>query len=78
MIFSLGGLKGCYGRTISKSALKWLNEHNINATYSELTPAIQNRKGDGICPMEETVQNIFHEEEALEALKNKVKELRGC
>lgn len=77
MIFSLGGLKGCYGRTISKSALKWLNENNINATYSELTPAIQNRKGDGICPMEETVKNIFDEEEALEALKNKVKELRG-
>ncbi len=77
MIFSLGGVKGCYGQTTSEGALNWLNEHNISVNYSELTPSIQNRKGDGICPMEETVKDIFDEEEALIALKNKVNELRN-
>ncbi len=77
MIFSLGGLKGCYGQTTSESALEWLNEHNINVNYSNLTPAIENRKGDGICPMEETVKDIFDEKEALKALRKKVEQLNN-
>lgn len=72
MIFTLAGVKGCYGHTMSKEALKWLEEHNIEASYNILTDHIINRKGDGICPMEETVMKVNNENEALILLKEKI------
>ena len=77
IILTLGGVKSCYGYTVSESALNWLDKHNIPVTYKTTTPVIQNRKGDGMCPMEATVKNIDNPEEALVALKNKVAELRN-
>ncbi len=76
MIFSFGGVKACYGKTMSESAKKWLEEHSINASYTTLTYSIQNRRGDGICPMENTVKDIFDDKEALEALKNKINNIK--
>lgn len=58
MIFSKSGVKSCYGEVMSNSAYKWLTEHNISATYGTLAECIQNRKGDGMCPMEDTVDVI--------------------
>ena len=75
MIFSLSGVKGCYGHTMSRQAFEWLTEHGITAHYGTLTEMIQNRKGDGMCPMEETVKEITDETEAIEMLRAKVKEL---
>ena len=77
MIFSLAGVKACYGRTVSQSALKWLNDHNIKVTYGECTEHIINRTGDGICPMESTVKDTDNAQKALELLKAKVTELSG-
>ncbi len=76
MIFSLAGVKECYGRTVSRAGLEWLEKSNIPVTYDECTEIIQNRKGDGMCPMESTVKDISDEKEAVSALKNKIKELR--
>ena len=45
-------------------------------SYKEKTDVIINRKGDGICPMEETVLNVSDHCEGIELLKNKVKLLR--
>lgn len=75
MIFSKSGVISCYGETMSTSALEWLTEHNICATYGALSDHIQNRKGDGMCPMEETVLDLNDENEALDALRAKVAEL---
>lgn len=76
MVLTKGGAKACYGYTVSESGLKWLNEHNIPVSYTNLTSVIQNRKGDGMCPMEETVLNIDNADEAITALNRKVAELR--
>lgn len=76
MILTQGGAKSCYGYTMSKDAIAWLNNHNIPLKYTNAVTVIQNRKGDGMCPMEDTVKNIDNPEEAIEALKNKVIELR--
>ena len=76
MVLTKGGAKACYGYTVSESGLKWLNEHNIPVSYTNLTSVIHNRKGDGICPMEETVLNIDNADEAITALNRKVAELR--
>ncbi|MBQ4088109.1 MAG: DUF1893 domain-containing protein [Clostridia bacterium] len=71
MIFSLGGVKGCYGENVSESAVKWLKAHGIPFTYTNCSEYIVNRKGDGMCPMEETVLHMEDAEKALLALKQK-------
>lgn len=76
MIFSLSGVKSCYGQNMSKSALEILEKNNITATYDVLTDFIQNRKGDGMCPMEATVLDVHDNATALKVLKEKIKELK--
>ena len=77
MIYTLGGVSALYGETTSQSAIKWLNDKNINISYTTSPEYIINRKGDGMCPMEETVADINDEKEAYIALKNKVKQLQS-
>ena len=76
MIFSLGGVTSCYGKTISRSALDVLKKNNISVSYDNCTDVIQNRSGTGMCPMEETVLNITDKKEALTLLKAKVNEMK--
>ena len=76
MVITLGGVKGCYGITVSKSAINWLESHNVSVKYDHCVELISNRTGDGMCPMEQTVDKITDATEAVTALKNKIKELR--
>lgn len=78
MVFTLAGVKACYGVTISRTALQWLKEHGVYAEYENCVDAIVNRRGDGICPMEMTVKLIDDEEAALAALKKKMEELKSA
>ena len=75
MVLVLGGVRACYGETMSRAALEFLNAHGVRAEYGTLTDRIINRQGDGICPMEQTVAEIDDPATALEALKAKVAEL---
>jgi len=75
MIFSISGVKKCYGKTISKGALEWLKNNKIEVTYDMCVDYIENRTGDGICPMELTVKDVDDPVLALELLKNKIEEL---
>lgn len=77
MVLTLGGIKGCYGVTMSASAVKWLKEHHVTVQYETCVEAIVNRTGDGICPMEQTVQEIENADIALTALREKMAELRS-
>ncbi len=77
MIFTLGGVSALYGETTSQSAIKWLSDKSISISYKDTPPYIINRKGDGMCPMEETVADINDEKEAYTALKNKLKQLQN-
>lgn len=78
MVMTLGGVKGCYGVTMSASAVAWLKAHQVSVQYETCVEAIINRKGDGICPMEQTVKEIEDAETALVALKEKIDELRNA
>ncbi len=69
------GIRNVYGEVMSNSAKKTLEQNGIEYSYKTLTDKIINREGTGICPMEETVQNIENANEAYIALKNKVQEL---
>lgn len=76
MIFTLAGVSGCYGKTMSREALNRLNKYNIKASYSTLSENIINRKGDGICPMESAVMDIDDEEKAVVVLKETIEKLK--
>ena len=69
------GAKNVYAETLSEHAKKVFDKYGVNAEYKNLVPVIINRKGDGICPMEETVLDIESPEKAIEALKIKLESL---
>lgn len=75
MVMVLGGVKSCYGLTMSRAALEFLQEKGVRVEYGTLTDHIINRKGDGICPMEQTVATLSDPAQALTALKAKMAEL---
>ena len=60
---------------ISKVALEVLRDCNIEVTYYTLAERIENRTKTGYCPIEEAVLDITAPNEALIAIKNKLKEL---
>ena len=75
MLYKLLGVKEIYGEVMSNSAINFLEQNNINFKYKINTKEIINRKGTGMCPMEQTVLNIENPIEAKKALENKLKEL---
>lgn len=74
-LYASMGVKEVYAEVLSKEAILVFEKYNILFEYKVLTDNIINRKGNGLCPMEETVFSINSKEEALYALKNKLKEL---
>lgn len=76
MLFVKSGIVSVYAKTLSKSGKLFLDLHNIPCEYETLTDKIINRSGTDICPMEKTVDKISDVDEAFEALKNKLAEMR--
>lgn len=69
--------KAVYAGVISKPALQFLTENGIAIEYDSLVEAIRNRAGTGYCPMETAVKSISEPYPALEAVRQKLKELTG-
>ena len=68
-------VKEVYSQIISKPAVDVLRENGIRVTYDKLVPNIINRKGDGICPFEATVMDIFDPDLAYAAIRKKMEEM---
>ena len=77
MVLVHGGVTGIYAKVISQPALAWLQRQKVDVTYEEQVPIIMNRTGDGMCPMEQTVHSLVDTKEALEAIKQKLDQLKG-
>lgn len=77
MLFNYAGIVQVYAEVLSKPALDYLNSVNIVVSYGTLTENIINRKGDDICPMEQTVKDVTNCVKAVELLNDKVKELKN-
>lgn len=69
------GISAVYAAVLSEPAEDVLKNAGIAYTYSHLVPRIQNRKGDGLCPMESAVMDVDDSDTAFSALKNKLKNL---
>lgn len=62
---------------ISTHALKVFERYGIECCWDELTEAIINRQGTGLCPMESSVMGIEDPYEAETAVRRKLEELRS-
>ena len=76
-LYTLLEVKNLYGEIMSKGATEILKNAKINFEYKTLTDFIENRKKDGICPMDEAVKNIDNPFDACEAIRNKMKFLQS-
>ena len=70
-----GKVKHVHGEIMSEDAVEFLKENGITASSTLLVPRILNRKRDGLCPLEKSVEGIRDPEKALTALRAKVEAL---
>ena len=75
MLFIKAGIREVYGEIMSRAGFDILQQYAIPCAYGTLAEKIINRKGDGICPMEQTVIRIDDPEKGYDALKTRLSEL---
>ena len=76
-LYTLLEVKNIYGEVMSKGAVEILKNAGINYEYETLSEFIENRKKDGICPMDEACKNIDNAKDAYKAIKEKLKFLQS-
>ena len=69
------GISAVYAAVLSEPAEDVLKAAGIEYKFTHLVPRIQNRKGDGLCPMESAVMDVDNSDTAFSALKDKLKNL---
>ena len=74
-LYCLLKIGSLYAGVISEPALAVLHQQGISVEYGTIVPAIQNRSGDGFCPMERAVLNINTADAALPALYHALEQL---
>ncbi len=74
-LYVLLKVREVYAEVMSEPALETLRSHGIKAEYGTLCGNIINRRGDGICPIEQAVAGITDPTEALVAIKERLKSL---
>lgn len=75
MILTLGGASKAYGLLMSTAAKTYLDEHGIPNDSGRCVEIISNRKGDGMCPMEQAVMDTDDAETAYHLLKETIQRL---
>ncbi len=74
-LYVLLGVDEVFAPVMSEAAKHTLTSNGIKVQRKLLVPQIINRAGTGRCPMEEAVDGILDPEEALVAIKLKLKSL---
>ncbi len=78
MVAVLGGIGEVYALTASESGLDFLKKSGVPAAARRTVPYIINRTGDGMCPLEQTVQDVDAPEQALPLLKATIARLMAA
>jgi hypothetical protein len=63
------GVSYIYGEIMSEKAISVLQKYNVPYSYGNLVPYIKNRRGDGLCPMEQLCLDVHTPDEAYEKIK---------
>lgn len=75
-LYVILGVDTVYADVMSEAAIHTLARHGIQPICNKSTTFINNRNGIGLCPMEETVLEIENSENAIVAIRNKLKMLQ--
>ena len=70
LLMVYGGVKQVHTNIIAKDAITVFEKYNVEYSAKEIVEYIQNRKKDGLCPMEEKVKNIDKPKKAYKIFKN--------
>lgn len=76
VLFSLLQTKEVYAEVMSKEAKEILEENGVVARFKTLTEHIVNRRGDGICPIENAVGKERDLQKALVLIQNRLAEMK--
>ena len=71
-IYALLGVKEVYAEVLSVGG-----QQILSCSYDTLATEIINRQGTGLCPMEQAVLGISNHSKALDAVLNKINELKS-
>lgn len=71
------GLCAVYATVLSEPAKAVLQNAGIAYAYGKLVPRIQNRKGDGLCPMESAVMETENAERAFLQLQAEYRKMQN-
>lgn len=74
-LYVLLGVKAVYAHVMSEAAIRVLSENGIECRFDTSVEKIINRANTGICPMEEAVGGVSSPNEALTAVKQKMRQL---
>lgn len=74
-LYVLLGIEEVYANVMSESAINTLLNNGIQPHFDKSVKNIINRAGTGFCPMEQAVKGMSVPEEALMAIKLKLKSL---
>ena len=77
LLFAYAGIREVYAKVASAGALEIFLKQRIPESYEKLTENIVNRKGDGICPMEQATAGTDDPAVAFGLLKETLYRLRG-
>lgn len=72
-----GKVKHVHGELMSEDAVEFLSDNGITTSYTTLVHRILNRKRDGLCPLEQSVEGINEAAGALVALRKRIAELQN-
>ena len=68
-LYCLLGVSAVHANVVSEAAAKVLEENNIPLSWEQKVPAIQNRTGDGLCPMELATRDVTDPADAPAAIR---------
>ena len=74
-LYVLLGIRAVWANVISASAIEVLKNNQIEVYYDKSVPYIINRKGDGMCPIENAVSGAKTSEEAYGLIISALKRL---
>ena len=76
-LYCLLGVSAVHANVISQAALEVLQQQGIRVSWDQQVDAIQNRTGDGLCPMELATRQITEPEAAPAAIRTALQKLRA-
>lgn len=75
-LYVLLGVRAVYAPVMSEAARAVLERYGIEASCGVAVPAIRNRAGTGLCPVEQAVADIDTSQAALPAIVERLQQLQ--